>query len=72
MTGEESKAQAVFKDTIREAASRSAADEPSHDRLWFFREARWRCIAACGQGVQAEPMAMEEAEISPSAPTQIK
>ncbi len=71
MTGEEAKAQAAFHDTIREAASHSAEGEPARDRLWFFREARWRCLAAGAQGVQAEELAMEEAEISPEAPAQI-
>jgi len=72
MTGEESKAQAAFQDTIRESASRSAEDEPLNDRLWFFRQARWRCLAASEQGAQAEIVAMEEREVAPEAATQLE
>ena len=72
MTGDADKAREAFQDTVREAASRSAADEPPPDRLWFFRDARWRCLAVCEQGLQAEPGMLEEAEISPAAPRQIE
>lgn len=72
MTGDASKAQAAFQDTVREAAERSARDEPPPDRLWFFRDARWRCLALGEQGLQAEPGMLEEAEVSPSAPLQIE
>jgi DNA-directed RNA polymerase specialized sigma24 family protein len=72
MTGDAAKAQAAFQDTVREAALRSARDEPPADRLWFFLDARWRCLALCEQGLQAEPGMMEEAEISPFAPAQIE
>ena len=71
MTGDASKAQEAFQDTVREAALRSARDEPPPDRLWFFRDARWRCLALGEQGLQAEPGMMEEADISPYAPMQI-
>jgi DNA-directed RNA polymerase specialized sigma24 family protein len=72
MTGDGPKAQAAFQDTVREAADRAARDEPAPDRLWFFRDARWRCLALAEQGLQAEPGMMEEADISPSAPMQIE
>ena len=72
MTGEVSKAQEAFQNTVREAALRSARDEPPPDRLWFFRDARWRCLAVSEQGLQAEPGILEEAEISPVAPMQIE
>ena len=72
MTGDASKAQEAFQNTVREAALRSARDEPPPDRLWFFRDARWRCIAAGEQGLQAELGMLEEAEISPVAPMQIE
>jgi DNA-directed RNA polymerase specialized sigma24 family protein len=72
MTGEASKAREAFQNTVREAALRSARDEPPPDRLWFFRDARWRCLAASEQGLQAEPGMLEEAEISPVAPMQIE
>ena len=72
MTGDASKAQEAFQDTVREAALRSAGDEPPSDRLWFFRDARWRCVAVSEQGLQAERGALEEAEILPGAPMQIE
>jgi DNA-directed RNA polymerase specialized sigma24 family protein len=72
MTGETGKAQEAFQNTVREAAVRSARDEPPLDRLWFFRDARWRCLAMSEQDVQAEPGMLEESEISPVAPRQIE
>jgi RNA polymerase sigma-70 factor (ECF subfamily) len=72
MTGGASKAQDAFQNTVREAALRSARDEPPPDRLWFFRDARWRCLAVSEQGLQAEQGTLEEAEISPVAPMQIE
>ncbi len=72
MTGDTAKAQEAFQNTVREAAVRSARDEPPPDRLWFFRDARWRCIGVTEEGIQAEPGMMEEAEISPVAPKQIE
>ena len=71
MTGDALKAQEAFQDSVREAALRSAGDEPPSDRLWYFRDARWRCIAMSEQDLQAEPGMLEEIEISPGAPTQI-
>jgi len=72
MTGDASKAQNAFQDTVREAALRSAKDEPPPDRLWFFRDARWRCLALGEQDLQAEPGMLEEADISATAPKQIE
>jgi DNA-directed RNA polymerase specialized sigma24 family protein len=72
MTGDAAKAQAAFQDTVREAATRAASDEPPPNRLWFFKDARWRCQALGEQGIQAEPGMMEEVEISPTAPMQIE
>lgn len=72
MTGDAGKAQTAFQDTVREAALRTARDEPPQDRLWFFRDARWRCLAVSEQDLQAEPGMLEEAEISPAAPMQIQ
>jgi DNA-directed RNA polymerase specialized sigma24 family protein len=71
MTGDAAKAQQAFQDTVRDAATRTAEDEPPPDRLWFFREARERCIAVGEQGIQAEPDMLEEVEISPTAAAQI-
>jgi RNA polymerase sigma-70 factor (ECF subfamily) len=72
MTGDSSKAREAFQDTVREAAVRAARDEPPPDRLWFFRDARWRCLAVCEQGLQAEPGMLDEAEVSPIAPLQVE
>ncbi len=72
MTGELGKAQEVFQATVREAALRSARGEPPADRLWFFRDARWRCVDASEQGLQAEPGMLEEHEISATAPHQVE
>lgn len=72
MTGDTGKAQEAFQETVREAAVRAARDEPPPDRLWFFRDARWRCLGVSEQDIQAEPGMMEEAEISPVAPKQIE
>jgi DNA-directed RNA polymerase specialized sigma24 family protein len=71
MTGEAAKAQAAFQGTLREAALRAAQGEPARDRLWFFRDARWRCVEACETGLQPEPGLIEEEEVSPSASAQI-
>ena len=71
MTGDAAKAQTAFQDTVREAAVRTDADEPPPDRLWFFRQARERCVAVTEEGIQAEPGMIEEAELSPDAPVQI-
>jgi DNA-directed RNA polymerase specialized sigma24 family protein len=72
MTGDTRKAQEAFQDTVREAALRSAREEPPSDRLWYFRDARWRCIAMSEQDLQAEPGMLQEVEISPGAPVQIE
>jgi DNA-directed RNA polymerase specialized sigma24 family protein len=72
MTGDAAKAQEAFQATVREAALRSARAEPPVDRLWFFRDARWRCIMVSEEGLQAEPGTLEEHEISPTAAAQIE
>jgi DNA-directed RNA polymerase specialized sigma24 family protein len=72
MTGDAAKAQEAFQATLREAALRAAQGEPAPDRLWFFRDARWRCVLVCESGLQAEPGMMEEAEVTADSPTQIE
>jgi len=72
MTGDAAKAKQAFQDTVRDAATRTEEDQPPPDRLWFFREARERCIAVGEQGIQAEPDMMEEVEIASDAPGQIR
>jgi DNA-directed RNA polymerase specialized sigma24 family protein len=71
LTGDGPKAQEAFQTTLREAALRTAQGEPPRDRLWFFRDARWRCLALAEQGLQPEHGTLEEEEIAPHAPTQI-
>jgi DNA-directed RNA polymerase specialized sigma24 family protein len=71
MTGDAAKARTAFQDTVRHAATRTDADEPPPDRLWFFRQARDRCLAVTEEGIQAEPGMLEEVEISPEASAQI-
>ncbi|MEP6956625.1 MAG: hypothetical protein ABI883_07350 [Chthoniobacterales bacterium] len=73
MTGDAPKAQEAFQSTLREAALQAAqAEAPPRDRLWFFREARWRCIESCEVGLQPEKIAMGECEVAASAPAQIE
>jgi DNA-directed RNA polymerase specialized sigma24 family protein len=72
MTGEASKAQDIFQDTLREAAFLAASGEPPADRYWFFREARWRCLDVVAHGVQPEHGANESTEVSPRGPEQIE
>ncbi len=71
MTGEAARAQEAFQATLREAALRSAQNEPPADRLWFFRDARWRCLEVAEKGLQPEHGALEEGVVSPNAPAQI-
>jgi DNA-directed RNA polymerase specialized sigma24 family protein len=72
MTGDASKAQDIFQDTLREAAFLAAKGEPPANRHWFFREARWRCLDVVAHGVQPEQSANESTEVSPQAPEQIE
>lgn len=65
------KAQEAFQATLREAALRSAQQQPPPDRLWFFRDARWRCLVLGEEGLQPEISELEEEEVSPHAPAQI-
>lgn len=71
VTADVEKAKEAFQGTVREAALRSAHAEAPPDRLWFFRDARWRCLAACDAGLQAEHGQIDEHEVSVSAPSQI-
>jgi DNA-directed RNA polymerase specialized sigma24 family protein len=71
MTGDALKAQEVFQTTLREAARRSAHRDPPADRLWFFRDARWRCLNVAAQGLQPEVSTPDEERVSAHAPSQI-
>jgi DNA-directed RNA polymerase specialized sigma24 family protein len=67
MLADARKAQEIFHATLRAAAQQSADDEPPTNRLWFFREARSRCLEASEQGLQAEDVDLEREEIAPGA-----
>lgn len=71
MTGDATKAQEAFQETLREAARQAADGEPPADRMWFFRNARWRCLELVEKDLQAEHSELEETEVSPHAPSQI-
>ncbi len=71
MTGDASKAQEAFQATLREAALRAAHNEPPADRLWFFRDARYRCLELAEQGLQAEEGHLEEENVGTHAAAQI-
>ena len=72
MVADATKAQEIFHATLREAAQLAADGEPPRDRLWFFRNARWRCLEAGEQGLQAEDVDFERGDIAESAPSQIQ
>ena len=71
MLGDSRKAQEVFATTLREAALRAAHGELPNERFWLFRDARWRCLEAIETDLQAEPLQLEERDISSAAPSQI-
>jgi DNA-directed RNA polymerase specialized sigma24 family protein len=72
MMGDASKAQEIFHTTLREAAQRAAQGELPNERFWLFRDARWRCLEASKTDLQAEPLEMEEQEMTEAAVSQIE
>jgi DNA-directed RNA polymerase specialized sigma24 family protein len=72
MTGDARKAQEVFHATLREAALRSSNGEAPNDPFWLYRDARSRCVEAGEHGLQAEDADLEENDLSPAAPDQLK
>jgi DNA-directed RNA polymerase specialized sigma24 family protein len=72
MVADARKAAEAFHATLRDAAQQAATGQPPSDRLWFFRDARWRCLEASEKGLQAEDVGLGEEEISTLAPSQIK
>jgi DNA-directed RNA polymerase specialized sigma24 family protein len=72
MLADAAKAQEIFHATLRDAAQQAADGEAPRDRLWFFRNARWRCLEAGEQGLQAEDVDLEEEELGKDAPAQIE
>ncbi|MDQ6655396.1 MAG: hypothetical protein M3Y80_06255 [Verrucomicrobiota bacterium] len=72
MTGDAAKAQDAFEATLREAALHATHRETApRDRLWFFHEARLRCVTSCETGLQPESSMVEECEVAAAAPSQI-
>jgi DNA-directed RNA polymerase specialized sigma24 family protein len=72
MLADAAKAQEIFHATLRDAAQLAANGEAPRDRLWFFRDARWRCLEAGEQGLQAEDVDFEQGELADWAPSQIE
>jgi DNA-directed RNA polymerase specialized sigma24 family protein len=72
MLGDSRKAQEVFQTTLRETAQRAAHGELPNEPFWLFRDARWRCLEASETALQAEPLEMEEYEITSGASSQIE
>jgi DNA-directed RNA polymerase specialized sigma24 family protein len=72
MMGDARKAQEVFHATLREAALRASNGEAPGDPFWLYRDARSRCLEASEHGLQAEEVEIEEDDLSPTAPAQIK
>jgi DNA-directed RNA polymerase specialized sigma24 family protein len=72
MLADAAKAAEIFHATVREAAKLAAEGEAPRDRLWFFRDARWRCLEAGEQGLQAEEVDFEQGEVADWAPSQIE
>jgi DNA-directed RNA polymerase specialized sigma24 family protein len=71
MLADAAKAQEVFHATLRDAAQQAAGGEAPRDRLWFFRDARWRCLEMGEQDLQAEDVDLQQNELADSAPSQI-
>jgi len=72
MLADATKAQEVFHATLREAARLAVDGDAPRDRLWFFRNARWRCLEAGEQGLQAENVDFKQGEPADWAPSQIE
>ena len=72
MLADTAKAQEIFHATLRDAAQLAADGEAPRDRLWFFRNARWRCLEVSEQGLQAEDVDLEQDELGEWASSQIE
>lgn len=72
MLGDLRKAQDVFNNTLREAASRAAQGELPKEPFWLFREARWLCLETSKMDLQPESLEIEEHDITPQGASQIK
>ena len=72
MTGETRKAQEAFHGTLRAAASGASNGQAPTNPLWFYCDARARCLELSEHGLQPEEVALPEEELSPAAPDQLK
>jgi len=72
MLADAAKAQEIFHATLREAAQLAANSEAPRDRLWFFRNARWRCLEVSEAGLQPEDVDLEQDELAEWAPSQME
>jgi DNA-directed RNA polymerase specialized sigma24 family protein len=72
MMGDAARALEIFQATMHEAALRAAQGEMPNSPLALFRDARFRCLEAGEKGLQAEDVDLEEHEIAPEGPAQIK
>jgi DNA-directed RNA polymerase specialized sigma24 family protein len=57
---------------LREAANRAAQGELPKERLWLFRDARWRCLEASEADLQPEALKLDEHDVAPHAASQIE
>src|SRR6266581_9021128 len=72
MLGDAGKAQEIFHATLRDAALRAAEGTLPNERFWLFRDVRWRCLEASKADLQAEPLEIEEHEVTAEAASQIE
>jgi DNA-directed RNA polymerase specialized sigma24 family protein len=72
MLADAAKAQEIFHATLRDAAQLAANSEAPRDRLWFFRNAHWRCLEVSEQGLQPEEVDLDQQELAKEAHSQIE
>jgi DNA-directed RNA polymerase specialized sigma24 family protein len=72
MLGDAGKAQEVFHTTLREAAVRAAHGELPKEQFWLFRHARWRCLETTKSDLQAEPLKLDEKDLTVQAASQVE
>jgi DNA-directed RNA polymerase specialized sigma24 family protein len=72
MTGDARKAQEAFQETLRAAASSASNGQGPSDPLWFYRDARARCLELSEHGLQPEDVDLPEEDIVPGAPEQLQ
>ena len=72
MLGDAARALEVFQTIMHEASLRAAQGELPKDRLWLFRDARFRCLETSEKGLQPEDVELEEQPIDANAAKQIR